>query len=245
MCTAIEKGDAMIDLYSWTTPNGRKVHIMLAETGLEFSPHPIDIRAGDQFHPAFLEISPNNRIPAIVDNDGPEGKPMALFESGAILYYLAEKTGRFLPASGEGRYRVMEWLMFQMGGVGPMFGQANHFRVYAASKFPEEAIAYGQERYAKEANRLYGVMDKRLAENEYLAGAEYSIADIAVYPWCRDPARRGVDPEAYPNVLRWYDQIDRRPQVIEGNQILEGIPRAEMDDKAWNIMFGDAQYEKR
>ncbi len=238
----------MIDLYSWTTPNGRKVHIMLVETGLEFTPHPIDIRAGDQFAPDFLAISPNNRIPAIVDTDGPGGKPMALFESGAILYYLAEKTGRFLPAQGpedgEARYRVMEWLMFQMGGVGPMFGQANHFRIYAAEMFAEDTIAYGKERYTKEVNRLYGVMDKRLGENEYLA-RDYSIADMAVYPWCRNPERRGVDPEDYPNVKRWFNQIDQRPQVIEGNKILEGIPRAEMDDKAWDIMFGDAQYVKR
>ena len=201
----------MIDLYSWTTPNGRKVHIMLAETGLEFTPHPIDIRAGAQFSPEFLAISPNNRIPAIVDSDGPGGKPMALFESGAILYYLAEKTGRFLPTEGEKRYRVMEWLMFQMGGVGPMFGQANHFRIYAAEKFPAETVAYGKERYTKEVNRLYGVMDKRLADNEYLAGDDYSIADMAVYPWCRNPERRGVDPEAYANVLRWFNHIDQRP----------------------------------
>jgi GST-like protein len=234
----------MIDLYSWSTPNGRKVHIMLAETGLKFTPHAIDIRAGDQFEPKFLAVSPNNKIPAIVDNDGPNGAPMALFESGAILYYLAQKTGQFLPADGEARYRVMEWLMFQMGGVGPMFGQANHFLVYAAKKFAQDKIAYGQQRYSKEVNRLYGVMDKRLGENEYLAG-DYSIADMAVYPWCRNPERRGVDHEDYPSVARWFNQIDQRPQVIEGNEILEHAPRADMDDKAWDIMFGDAQYEKR
>ncbi|MDX1483797.1 MAG: glutathione S-transferase N-terminal domain-containing protein [Alphaproteobacteria bacterium] len=235
----------MIDLYSWTTPNGRKVHIMLAETGLEYTPHAIDIRAGDQFTPEFLAVSPNNKIPAIVDRDGPGGRPLALFESGAILFYLAEKTGRFLPGDGEGRYRVMEWLMFQMGGVGPMFGQANHFRVYAAERLPEEQTAYGRERYTNEANRLYGVMDKRLDAHEYIAGADYSIADMAIYPWCRNPERRGVDPAAYPNVLRWYNQIEARPGVIAGNRILEGVPRAELDDKAWNIMFGQAQYERR
>ncbi len=235
----------MIDLYSWTTPNGCKVHIMLAETGLDFTPHPIDIRAGDQFAPEFLTISPNNRIPAIVDRDGPGGKPLALFESGAILIYLAEKTGQLLPAHGAARYRVMEWLMFQMGGVGPMFGQANHFRIYAAERFPEEQISYGRERYTLEVNRLYGVMDKRLADNQYIAGDRYSIADIAIYPWCRNPARRGVDPEDYPNVLRWFNQVDARPAVIAGNRILEGVPRAEMDDKAWNIMFGADQFEKR
>ena len=235
----------MIDLYSWTTPNGRKVHIMLAETGLEFIPHAIDIRAGDQFTPEFLAISPNNRIPAMVDQDGPGGKPLALFESGAILHYLAEKTGQLLPVDGEGRYRVMEWLMFQMGGVGPMFGQSNHFRIYAAERFPEEQISYGRERYTNEVNRLYGVMDKRLADNEYIAGDAYSIADIAIYPWCRNPERRGVDPEDYGNVLRWFNQIDARPAVIAGNQILEGVPRAELDNKAWDIMFGKAQFEKR
>jgi GST-like protein len=235
----------MIDLYSWTTPNGRKVHIMLAETGLDFRAHPIDIRAGDQFTPEFLAISPNNKIPAIVDQDGPGGKPMSLFESGAILYYLAEKTGRFLPPEGEPRYRVMEWLMFQMGGVGPMFGQANHFLVYAAEKFEKDKIEYGQQRYSKETNRLYCVMDKRLERNEFIAGAEYSIADMAIYPWCRNPERRGVDPDAYPSVKRWFDQVEARPGVIAGNEILEGVPRAEMDEKAWNLMFGDSQYNKR
>ncbi len=235
----------MIDLYSWTTPNGRKVHIMLAETGLEFAPHPIDIRAGDQFRPEFLAISPNNRIPAIIDQDGPGGKPMALFESGAILHYLAEKTGKLLPSDGAARYRVMEWLMFQMGGVGPMFGQSNHFRVYAADRFPEDQISYGRERYSNEVKRLCGVMDKRLAENEFIAGDEYTIADIAIYPWCRNPERRGVDHADYPNLLRWFNQIDARPAVIEGNKILEGVPRAELDDKAWDIMFGKTQFEKR
>jgi GST-like protein len=235
----------MIDLYSWTTPNGRKVHIMLAETGLDYRPHAIDIRAGDQFTPEFLKISPNNKIPAIVDQDGPGGKPMALFESGAILYYLAEKTGQFLPPEGEPRYRVMEWLMFQMGGVGPMFGQANHFLVYAAEKFEKDKIEYGQNRYSKETNRLYCVMDKRLERNEFIAGGDYSIADMAIYPWCRNPERRGVDADDYPNVKRWFDQIEARPGVVKGNEILEGVPRAEMDEKAWNLMFGEAQYEKR
>ncbi|MBT3791682.1 MAG: glutathione S-transferase family protein [Rhodospirillales bacterium] len=229
----------MIDLYSWTTPNGRKVHIMLQETGLEFNAHPIDIRAGDQFKPEFLEVSINNKIPAIIDHDGPDGKPMSLFESGAILFYLAEKTGQFLPTSGEARARVMEWLMFQMGGVGPMFGQANHFIVYA-----KDPIPYAQDRYRNEVRRLYGVMEKRLAENEYIAGKDYSIADMAIYPWCRNPERRGVPHEDFPNVLRWFNQIDSRPQVIEGNKILEGIPRAEMDDKAWEFMFGKTQYDK-
>ncbi|MEE8213893.1 MAG: glutathione S-transferase N-terminal domain-containing protein [Alphaproteobacteria bacterium] len=235
----------MIDLYSWATPNGRKVHIMLAETGLDYTPHAIDIHAGDQFSPEFLAISPNNRIPAIVDRDGPGGKPLALFESGAILHYLAEKTGQLLPRDGEDRARVMEWLMFQMGGIGPMFGQANHFRIYAAKRFPEEQIAYGRERYTSETSRLYRVMDKRLADNLYIAGDFYSIADIAIYPWCRNPERRGVDHAQHPNVLRWFNQIDARPAVIEGNKILEDVPRAALDDKAWDIMFGQAQYQKR
>jgi GST-like protein len=230
----------MIDLYSWTTPNGRKVHIMLEETGLAYEAHPVDIRAGAQFDPEFLRISPNNRIPAIVDREGPEGKPISLFESGAILFYLGEKTGKFLPASGQARHKVMEWLMFQMGNVGPMFGQANHFRTYA-----KEKITYAVERYTNEARRLYGVLDKRLADHEYLAGDFYSIADIATYPWCRVPERRGVSHDEFPNVKRWFQAIDARPAVIRGNAVLEDVPHAELDDKAWDIMFGKAQFQKR
>jgi GST-like protein len=235
----------MIDLYSWTTPNGRKVHIMLEECGLEFESHPIDLRAGDQFKPEFLAVSPNNRIPAIVDNDGPEGRPMSLFESGAILFYLAEKTGKFLPEMGEGRHRVMEWLMWQMGGVGPMFGQANHFNVYARERVELPRIEYGIERYTNEANRLMRVMDKRLGEDEYIAGPDYSIADMAIWPWCINPQRRGIEADDYPNFKRWFAAIEERPAVTRGMQVLEGLPRAEMDEKAWEIMFGREQFQKR
>src|SRR3984885_4647599 len=164
----------MIDVYSWATPNGHKVHIMLEECGLPYAVHAVDIGAGDQFKPDFLAISPNNKIPAIIDSDGPEGKPLSLFESGAILFYLAEKTGKFLPSDPAGRYATMQWLMFQMGGVGPMLGQAHHFRIYAPEK-----VEYAVNRYSNEAKRLYGVMDRQLGVTRYLAGDEYSIADIA------------------------------------------------------------------
>ena len=170
----------MIEVYSWATPNGHKVHIMLEECGLAYRVIPVDIGAGDQFKPEFLAISPNNKIPAIVDPDGPEGKPMSMFESGAILLYLAGKTGKFLPESVTARYEVLQWLMFQMGGVGPMLGQSHHFRIYAPEKIP-----YAIDRYTNEAQRLYGVMNKRLARSKYFGGAEYSIADIAIFPWLR------------------------------------------------------------
>ena len=170
----------MIEVYSWATPNGHKVHIMLEECGLPYRTIAVDIGAGDQFKPEFLAISPNNKIPAIVDRDGPGGKPISLFESGAILMYLAAKTGRFMPEDIRGRYDVLQWLMFQMGGVGPLLGQAHHFRIYAPEKIP-----YAIDRYSNEAKRLYSVMNKRLANSTYLAGAQYSIADIAVFPWLR------------------------------------------------------------
>src|SRR6185312_7144428 len=170
----------MIDLYSWATPNGHKIHIMLEETGLEYRVHPIDIGAGDQFTPAFLAISPNNKIPAIVDSNGPDGAPISLFESGAILIYLAEKTGKLLPHEPAGRYATLQWLMFQVGGLGPMLGQTHHFRIYA----PQQ-IEYAVSRYTNEAKRLYGVMDKQLGQSAYLAGNDYTIADIAAFPWTR------------------------------------------------------------
>jgi GST-like protein len=172
----------MIDIYTWPTPNGHKVHIMLEETGLPYRVHGINIRTGDQFKPEFLEISPNNRIPAIVDHEGPNGKPISLFESGAILIYLAGKTGKLLPLDLHQRYAALEWLMWQMGGIGPMFGQANHFRAYSVEK-----ITYAIERYTNEANRLTHVMDKRLAATPYLAGDDYSVADIAVFRGCVMP----------------------------------------------------------
>ena len=177
----------MIDVYSWPTPNGHKVHIMLEETGLEYRVHGVNIREGEQFKPEFLKISPNNRIPAIVDHDGPGGKPLSLFESGAILLYLASKTGKLLPADLHARWTCVQWLMWQMGGVGPMFGQANHFRSYS-----KEKLQYPIERYTQEAHRLTRILDKQLGEVEYAAGDEYTIADIAIFPWMRNPERRGL-----------------------------------------------------
>ena len=174
----------MIDLYTWPTPNGHKVHIMLEEVGLEYKVIPVDINRGDQFKPDFLAISPNNKMPAMIDHDGPGGRSYTLFESGAILMYLADKTGRFLPRETGARYRVIQWLMFQMGSIGPLLGQTHHFRVYAP-----EPIPYAVDRYTNEAARLYGVMDRRLAESEFLAD-EYSIADIACFPWLRRPERQ-------------------------------------------------------
>lgn len=203
----------MIKLYTAPTPNGRKVSIMLEEVGLPYEIHRIDMGAGDQFEPAFLEISPNNKIPAIVDSDGPDGAPINLFESGAILIYLAEKTGRFLPSETRERLSVLQWLMFQMGGVGPMFGQANHF-----IKFAAEDVPYGKKRYRDEAMRLLGVMDRRLAEVEFLAG-DYSIADIATWPWVMRAEWYDTDWSQFPNTKRWYDQVGARPAVQRGTAV--------------------------
>jgi len=204
----------MIDLYTWSTPNGRKVSIMLEELGLPYRAIPIDITKGAQFDPDFLAISPNNKIPAIVDHDAADGAPLALFESGAILIYLAEKTGRFLPTALRPRLVTLEWLMFQMGNVGPFFGQAHHFRRFAPEKVP-----YAIERYTKETRRLYGVMDKRLAEVAYLAGDEYSIADIATWPWAARHEWQGVDLAEFANVERWYDAIWAHPAVKRGYDV--------------------------
>lgn len=231
----------MIDLYTWTTPNGHKVHIMLEETGLAYSAHPVSIGAGDQFKPDFLAISPNNKIPAMVDHDGPGGE-YSLFESGAMLIYLAEKTGRFLPADERGRHATMAWLMFQMGSIGPMLGQAHHFIKYAPAR-----IDYAVKRYSNEANRLYGVMDKRLAQSEYLAGDEYTIADIATFPWLRSSSSQGVDMADYPNVKRWFDGIDARPAVQRGLAVLGDTPKTDLanDEQAFENMFGQVQYQRR
>jgi GSH-dependent disulfide-bond oxidoreductase len=229
----------MIDVYSWATPNGHKVHIMLEETGLDYRVHPIDIGAGDQFAPAFLKISPNNKIPAIVDQDGPGGQPLALFESGAILVYLAEKTGRFLPADPVGRYTTLEWLMFQMGGIGPMLGQAHHFRLYAPEK-----IDYAINRYTNEAQRLYNVMDKRLGETAYLAGDDYTIADIAAFPWTRSWQNQGITLDALPNVKRWHEAIAARPAVQRGVEVLASLRQPLQDDRAREVLFGATQYAK-
>ena len=231
----------MIDLYTWPTPNGFKISILLEELGLPYTVHPIDIGSGDQFDPEFLAISPNNKIPAIVDQDGPDGGPYPLFESGAILIYLAEKTGRFLPDGGTARYDVMQWLMFQMGGVGPMFGQAHHFRRYAPEK-----IAYAIDRYTNEAKRLYGVMDKRLSSTAYLAGDDYSIADMATFPWARSIQHQGHVLADFPNVKRWWETIDARPAVQRGLAVLADRRReGPLTDKAREMMFGTAQYERR
>ena len=230
----------MIELWSWSTPNGQKVHIALEELGLPYRAMPVDIGAGEQFKPEFLDINPNHRIPAIVDPDGPGGK-LQLFESGAILIYLAEKAGRLIPADPAARYVCLQWLMFQMGGVGPMFGQWNHFATYA----PEE-IPYAIERYGREVRRLYGVLEKRLAVAEYLAGDEFSIADIATFPWVRTPEKRNIDFAEFPNVARWHDAIAARPAVERGLALLsehrrQGPPTKE----SLEILFGDTQFQKR
>ena len=230
----------MIELYSWATPNGHKVHIMLEECGLPYRVHPVDIGAGDQFAADFLAISPNNKIPAITDPDGPDGAPISLFESGAILLYLAGKTGRLLPADTAGKYEVLQWLMFQMGGVGPMLGQAHHFRIYAPEK-----IAYAVERYTNEAKRLYQVMNKRLAKSKYIGGPTYSIADIAIYPWLRFWKNQGIDWSDYPHLRGWFDEIAKRPAVLRGVEVLAAARKPITDDKAREMLFGATQYQKR
>jgi GST-like protein len=203
----------MIDLYTWGTSNGRKASIMLEECGLAYRTHPIDIGKGDQFKPDFVAINPNSKIPAIVDPEGPEGKPFTLFESGAILVYLAGKTGKFLPASVSGKYIALQWLMFQMGGIGPIFGQVHHFLRAAKEKVP-----YAIERFGKENRRLYGVLNGRLGEVPFLAG-EYSIADIATYPWVLRHEWQQVDLNDFPNVKRWFDTISARPAVQRGIRV--------------------------
>ena len=229
----------MIDVYTWPTPNGHKIHIMLEELGLEYKVIPIDIGAGDQFTHDFLTISPNNKIPAIIDHDGPDGKPLALFESGAILFYLAEKTGKFLPLDPAGRYTTMQWLMFQMGGIGPMLGQAHHFRIYAPEK-----IEYAVNRYSNEAKRLYGVMDKQLGVTRFLAGNEYSIADIATFPWTRSWKNQGIELDEFPNVKRWFDEIAARPAVVRGVEVLASARRELTGDKQREVLFGAQQYAR-
>ncbi len=230
----------MIELWSWPTPNGQKVHIALEELGLAYRTIAVDIMAGDQFKPEFLDITPNHRIPAIVDPEGPGGR-LELFESGAILIYLAEKAGRLIPADPAARYACLQWLMFQMGGIGPMFGQWNHFATYA----PEE-IPYAIERYGREVARLYGVLEKRLSATEYLAGDEFSIADIATFPWARGPEKRNIDFAEYPNVARWHDAIAARPAVERGLALLaERRRQGPLTEQARDSMFGETQFSKR
>jgi len=201
----------MIDLYTWGTPNGRKISIMLEECALQYRAHSINIGKGEQFNPEFVAISPNSKIPAIVDSEGPDGKPMSLFESGAILVYLSGKTGRFLPRSVRDKYDALQWLMFQMGNVGPIFGQAHHF-----IRAKKDEVPYGTERYTKETRRLYGVLDAHLAKTPFLAAGEYTIADIATYPWTARHEWHRVDLAEFPNVKRWFDTISRRPAVVRG-----------------------------
>ncbi len=196
----------MINLYTWPTPNGHKVHIMLEECGLPYTVFPIDIGAGDQFKPEFLKISPNNKMPAMIDTEGPDGAPISVFESGAILIYLAGKTGHFLPKSDRAKYDVLQWLMWQMGGFGPMLGQAHHFMNYAPEKLP-----YAINRYRNEARRLYQVLDRNLAQRPYVAGDEYTIADMAVFPWSRSHANQGIDLADFPGVKRWYENHPGTP----------------------------------
>ena len=228
----------MIDLYSATTPNGQKIHIMLEETGLEYRVEWVDIMGGDQFAPEFLAISPNNKIPAIVDHDGPGGTPVSVFESGAILLYLAEKTGKFLPTEPRARIEVLEWLFWQMGGFGPMLGQSHHFNKYAP-----ERIKYAMERYTNEARRLYNVLDKRLEGRQYVAG-DYSIADMAIFPWCRLHGRQGQRIEDFPNVKRWFEAVAARPAVARDMARLED-KAGDFDEKSWSNLFGAEQYERR
>ena len=235
----------MIDVYSWPTPNGHKVHIMLEECGYrlgkDWLAHPIHIGQGDQFTPEFLTISPNNKIPALVDPNGPDGKPISLFESGAILLYLAAKTGKFLPKSDRAKFEVLQWLMFQMGGVGPMLGQNHHFRQYAPEKIP-----YAIDRYTNEAKRLYGVMDKQLALGKYIAGNSYSIADMAIYPWLRNWKNQGMNWADYPRLKEWFDTVGARPAVVRGCEVLASLRKPLQDDKkAFETLFGKTQYEKR
>lgn len=201
----------MIDLYTWSTPNGRKVSIMLEECGLPYRVHPVNIGKNEQFEPAFLKISPNNRIPAIVDSEGPGGRPYSVFESGAILLYLADKTGKFLPADPAQRFDAVQWLMWQMGGFGPMLGQAHHFLRAAPEQVP-----YGIKRYTDEAKRLYGVLDRQLAHHAHVAGADYTVADMAIYPWAARHEWHKVDLAEFAHVKRWYDRVGARPAVAKG-----------------------------
>jgi GST-like protein len=224
-----------IDLYYWPTPNGKKVTIFLEEVGLPYNLMPVDITAGEQFDEEFLRISPNNKMPAIVDSEGPNGEPISVFESGAILLYLAEKTGRFMPSSPRRRYEALQWLMFQVSSVGPMLGQAHHFRGYA----PEE-IPYAVDRYTNEAARLYGVMDSRLSEVEYFVDDDYSIVDMAIYPWVASHKKQGQKIEDYPNLRRWYEAMGKRPAVRRAMEVGEELrrPIEDLDEEARDVLFG-------
>lgn len=225
----------MIDLYYWTTPNGHKITLFLEETGLPYTLHPINIGKGEQFAPEFLAIAPNNRIPAIVDNDPADGQaPIPLFESGAILLYLAEKTHQFIPTDPRGRADVLQWLFWQMGGLGPMAGQNHHFSQYAPEKLP-----YAIDRYVRETNRLYGVLDKRLADREFIAG-DYSIADMASYPWIVPHQKQGQDLDDFPHLKRWFEAIKARPATVRAYARAEAINQqpSVSDEASRRILFG-------
>ena len=232
------------DLYTWPTPNGWKVQILLEELGVDYTVHPIDIAKGDQFDPAYLKLNPNNKMPTLVDPDGPGGEPHAVFESGAILLYLAEKHGQFLPSDPVQRSVTIQWLMWQMGGFGPMLGQAHHFRVYAPEK-----IDYAYDRYTNEAKRLYGVLEKQLEGAGWVNGTDYSIADMAIMPWARLWHRQGIEEDKIPNVLAWLTKIKERPAVQRGLAILadeRDRKRSEEEEKAAKeVLFGKQQYESR
>ena len=229
----------MIDLYYWPTPNGHKISIFLEETGTPYRVVPVNIRKGEQFAAEFLKISPNNRMPAIVDTEGPGGKPISIFESGAILLYLAEKTGKLMPSEMRARYGVVQWLMFQMAGVGPMFGQRGHFMRAAPEKIP-----YAIDRYTNESRRLLNVMDKRLGEAEYLGG-DYSIADIATFPWVIGTRREPEQLESRPNFKRWLDAIEARPAVKKGMAVMADRPQTPLTEEQRSILYGSKQFEKR
>ncbi len=226
----------MIELHSWPTPNGMKISVMLEEAGIEHSVHPVSIRAGEQFKPEFLAISPNNRIPAIIDTEPTGGgEPISLFESGAIMLYLAEKTGKFIPTDSSGRAEVLQWLFWQMGGLGPMLGQNGHFNIYAPEKIP-----YAIDRYIAESTRLYGVMDKRLADHEFLAG-DYSIADMACYPWIVPHEAHKQDLNKHPHLKRWFETIAARPAVVKAyaeKDALYPVDNAPMTDEQKRLLFG-------
>jgi GST-like protein len=232
----------MIEVWTWPTPNGHKVHIALEELGLPYKIVPVNIGRGDQFKPEFLAITPNHRIPAIIDPDGPDGKPLTIFESAAILIYLSEKAGgKLIPTSGSERYICLQWMMFQMGGIGPMFGQYNHFANYASQKIP-----YAIDRYNNEIKRLHRVLEKRLSESAYLAGPDYTMADIISFPWIRNPERRNINLSDYPAVKRWHDIIAARPAVQRGVKVLAEKQRhGQVTDEEREIMFGKTQFAVR
>ena len=232
----------MINHYYWPTPNGHKTAIMLEEIEIDYKIFPIDIHNGEQFDAEFINISPNNRVPAIVDTDGPEGKPYSVFESGAILLYLAEKTGKLCPEDSKTRYDVMQWLMFQMGNVGPMFGQNGYFQGYCPENIP-----LAKERYHNVSRQIYKVLDKRLAESAYLAGDDYSIADIATFPWTTIKQRtmHKIELDEYPNVLRWNEEVSRRPGVQRGIAVMsDDLKVGNPTGDTYKNMFGSEQFKK-